>query len=301
MSIMNNFYKIMKWLIICSICICFIGCGDTKVDNPESKSYTFDEILWPSADGINVNSDNKVLIDYSNTSQGYFMAKTLTNDHSRIKIMVLNGDGKYTYDLNKDDAYEVFPLNLSDGTYTVKVYENIEDDAYALLFDTTFDVTLENEFVPYLYPNQVVDYDTNTLCLQKSFELVKDDKTELDRVQHIYTWVLDNIVYDWDKVEEVQGKYVLPVLDETYQEKKGICFDYAALMSAMLRVQHIPTKVVTGMVDEGYHAWIEVYIENMGWIKPHVYFNNGEWTTMDPTYDAMDQEYDGDYEIIYTY
>ena len=162
-------------------------------------------------------------------------------------------------------------------------------------------MTLENEFVPYLYPNQVVDYDTNTLCLQKSFELVKDDKTELDRVQHIYTWVLDNIVYDWDKVEEVQGKYVLPVLDETYQEKKGICFDYAALMSAMLRVQHIPTKVVTGMVDEGYHAWIEVYIENMGWIKPHVYFNNGEWTTMDPTYDAMDQEYDGDYEIIYTY
>lgn len=301
MAIMNSFYKILKWLIICCTCICFIGCGDTKVDNPESKSYTFDEILWPSADGVNVNSDSKVLIDYSNSAQGYFMAKTLTEDHARIKIMVLKGEEKYTYDLNKDNTYEVFPLNMSDGSYTVKVYENIQDDAYALLFDTNFEVTLENEFVPYLYPNQVVDYDTNTLCLQKSFELVKDDKTELDRVQHIYSWVIDNVVYDWDKVDEVQGKYVLPVLDEIYQEKKGICFDYAALMSAMLRVQHIPTKVVTGMVDEGYHAWIEVYIENMGWIKPHVYFNSGEWTTMDPTYDARDQEYKGDYEIIYTY
>jgi hypothetical protein len=299
---MNNIYKTLKMLAICCTLICLNGCGETNtVDNPESKSYTFEEILWPSADGTSVNSDSKVLIDYSNISQGYFMAKTLTSDHSRIKIMVLNGDGKYTYDLNKDDEYETYPLNMGDGTYTVKVYENISGDQYALLFDTTFDVTLEDEFLPYLYPNQVVDYNSETLCLQKSFELVKDDKTELERVQDIYTWVLDNVVYDWDKVEEVQGKYVLPVLDEVYTEKKGICFDYAALMSAMLRVQHIPTKVVTGMVDEGYHAWIEVYIENMGWIKPHVYFNSGEWTTMDPTYAAQGQEYDGDYDIIYTY
>ena len=212
---MNNIYKALKMLVICCTLICLNGCGETNtVDNPESKSYTFEEILWSSADGTSVNSDSKVLIDYSNISQGYFMAKTLTSDHSRIKIMVLNGDGKYTYDLNKDDEYETYPLNMGNGTYTVKVYENISGDQYALLFDTTFDVTLEDEFLPYLYPNQVVDYNSETLCLQKSFELVKDDKTELERVQDIYTWVLDNVVYDWDKVEEVQGKYVLPVLDE---------------------------------------------------------------------------------------
>ena len=55
------------------------------------------------------------------------------------------------------------------------------------------------------------------------------------------------------------------------------------------------------MVDEGYHAWIEVYIDNMGWIKPHVYFKRCEWTTMDPTYAAMNEEYKGPYDMKYTY
>ena len=290
----------LKIILCLSVITLFFGCGDEKVENKESKSYSFDEILWTS-EGDLTKSDNKVMIDYSHTDQGYIMAKSLTSDHNRLKVMLVKDDSKYTYDINKDFEYEIYPLNMGDGTYTIKAYENVESDQYALLFSFDVDVTLENEYIPFLYPNQVVDYNGSTLCLEKSFELVKDDKTDLDRVQHIYQWVLDNVEYDWDKVEEVQGKYVLPVLDDIYNTGKGICFDYAAIMAAMLRVQHIPTKVVTGMVSEGYHAWIEVYIENMGWIKPHVYFNSGEWTTMDPTYDAMDQPYDGDYSIKYTY
>lgn len=294
--IKHPFFKIVTILFLLLECF---GC-DKKVDNIESHSYTFNEILWCQSGDI-TKEDNKVLIDYSNASEGYILAKTKTSDHSRLKVMILKDDSKYTYDLNKDLEFESFPLNMGDGTYNVKVYENIQDDEYGLLFSEDIEVSLDNEFVPFLYPNQVVDYDSSTKCIEKSFELVKDDTTDLDRVDHIYHWVLDNVTYDWDKVEEVQGKYVLPVLDDIYDEGKGICFDYAAIMAAMLRVQHIPTKVVTGMVSEGYHAWIEVYIENMGWIKPHVYFNSGEWTQMDPTYDAMNREYDGDYSIKYTY
>ena len=274
------FLKIITCISLFLLCV---GCNKNSSENIESKSYTFSEILWPKAEGILFESNDKVLIDYSNASLGYIMAKTLTNDHKRIKIMILKDDEKYTYDLNKDLEYETFPLNMANGKYIIKAYENVENDQYSLLFSFDIDVSLENEFAPFLYPNQVVDYDENTLCISKSFELVKDDTTDLARVEDIYKWVLESVTYDWDKVEEVQGKYVLPVLDDVYTDGKGICFDYAAIMAAMLRVQHIPTKVVTGMVSEGYHAWIEVYIENMGWIKPHVYFNSGEWTTMDPT------------------
>ena len=38
----------------------------------------------------------------------------------------------------------------------------------------------------------------------------------------------------------------LPSVDETLKTKKGICFDYAALMTAMLRSQGIPTKLEIG-------------------------------------------------------
>ena len=292
------FLKIITCISLFLLCV---GCNKNSSENIESKSYTFSEILWPKAEGILFESNDKVLIDYSNASLGYIMAKSLTNDHKRIKIMIVKDDEKYTYDLNKDLEYETFPLNMANGKYIIKAYENVENDQYSLLFSFDIDVSLENEFAPFLYPNQVVDYDENTLCISKSFELVKDDTTDLARVEDIYKWVLESVTYDWDKVEEVQGKYVLPVLDDVYTDGKGICFDYAAIMAAMLRVQHIPTKVVTGMVSEGYHAWIEVYIENMGWIKPHVYFNSGEWTTMDPTYDALKQDYDGDYSIKYVY
>ena len=292
------FLKIITCISLFLLCV---GCNESNTENAESKSYTFSEILWPEASGELIQSDDRVLIDYSNVSLGYIMAKTLTSDHNRIKIMIVKDDEKYTYDLNKELEYETFPLNMDSGEYTIKAYENVENDQYSLLFSFDVEVILENEFIPFLYPNQVVDYDEDTLCISKSFELVKDDKTELDRVEDIYKWVLANVTYDWDKVEEVQGKYVLPVLDDVYTNGKGICFDYAAIMAAMLRVQHIPTKVVTGMVSEGYHAWIEVYIENMGWIKPHVYFNSGQWTTMDPTYDALKQDYDGDYSVKYIY
>lgn len=292
--------KFLKWIILVCSCVCLCNCTE-KEDNPESKSYTFEEILWPSADGINVDSNQKVQIDYSNVAQGYFMVETLTAEHAKVKIQVTKNDEKYTYDLNKDNTYEVFPLNMGDGKYDVKVFENVSDDQYGLLMDTAFDVKLDDVFLPYLYPNQIVDYNKDTLCLEKSFVLTKDDKTDLQRVQHIFTWVVDTIVYDWDKVDAVQGKLVLPVLDTVYTEKKGICFDYAAMMAAMLRVQHIPTKVVTGMVEEGYHAWIEVYIDGMGWIKPHIYFKRDAWTRMDPTYVAMDSAYDGSYIEKYTY
>lgn len=302
MKISNTTKKIfMVLLTIFLLCGCSNSESNDGIENPVTPSRSIDEILWPSADRINVNSDDLVLVDYSNVNQGYIMAKTLYADHSKLKIQIINNDETYTYDIDKDDDYITYPLNMGDGNYTFKILENSSDSNYLLRFSFDVSVKLDNEYISFLYPNQIVDYDIDTLCITKSFELVKDDTTDLDRVESIYTWVLDNISYDWDKVEEVQGKYVIPILDEVYTDKKGICFDYAAIMAAMLRVQHIPTKVVTGMVDEGYHAWIEVYIENMGWIKPHIYFDSAEWTTMDPTYDATNKNYEGTYTNKYTY
>ena len=85
------------------------------------------------------------------------------------------------------------------------------------------------------------------------------------------------------------------------ENKKAICFDYAAIVTAMLRAQHIPTKLLTGTIDDGYHAWIEVYDEDEGWVKVDDDCVSGEWKTMDPTYDALNEKYEGEYKIIYSY
>ena len=58
---------------------------------------------------------------------------------------------------------------------------------------------------------------------------------------------------------------------------------------------------MTGYVEEGYHSWVEIYIDNIGWINPRVYFESNKWTLLDPTFDAMDNKYDGEYQIKYEY
>ena len=53
-----------------------------------------------------------------------------------------------------------------------------------------------------------------------------------------------------------------PDVDSVMAEKKGICFDYAALMASMLRSQGVPVKLVVGYTSQGvYHAWINVWSE----------------------------------------
>lgn len=72
-------------------------------------------------------------------------------------------------------------------------------------------------------------------------------------------------------------------MDETLSTKKGICFDYASLMVAMLRSQNIPTKLEVGYSGQVYHAWISVYLTELGWIDGIIKFDGKSWTLLDPT------------------
>ena len=108
-------------------------------------------------------------------------------------------------------------------------------------------------------------------------------KDLLEKVAAIYNYVVRTLSYDYDKAATVQSGY-LPNLDEVLRAKKGICFDYAALMTGMLRSQGIPCKLVIGYAGTVYHAWISVWSEDTGWIDSAIYFNGTTWQRMDPTF-----------------
>lgn len=97
----------------------------------------------------------------------------------------------------------------------------------------------------------------------------------------------------------------LPDVDDTLSTGTGICFDYAALTTAMLRSQDIPCKLQIGYSGDVKHAWIDVYIRGRGWVTKAVSFDGDTWKLMDPTFDANSdgdeaiQEYIGD-ESNYT-
>ncbi len=258
-----------------------------------TKKYTYEEILWPTQPGQLVYESNGYTIDYSNAEYGYISILSPSSD-SILKAQVSLGDTVYTYTLVSNE-YVIVPLQMGNGVYSIRLLKNKDGSTYVVSASTKIDIELVDETTAYLYPNQIVNYNKETQAIMKSFELTQEADSEIERVYEVYQYIIQNIDYDYDKAELAQTKFILPIIDETYLIEKGICFDYASLMSAMLRVQHIPTRVVTGYVEQGYHAWVEVYIKDTGWINPSVYFESELWGRVDPTFDSMGS-YDGDYQ-----
>ena len=234
--------------------------------------------------GVTVYANEKASVDASNLAEGYLMVKYTGGKSVRIKVQITkSGGATYTYDLNNTGAVETFPLTEGDGTYTVKVFENTTGTKYAQAFSTSVTMTLRNDFLPFLYPNQYVNYTMDAQTVAVGAQLCTGKTDDLAKVTAVFDWVVDSFTYDYDKAATVQSGY-LPVVDTVLAEKKGICFDYAAVMSAMLRSQNIPCKLIVGYAGTVYHAWINVYIDGVGWVDHLIYFNGEDWSMMDPTF-----------------
>lgn len=234
--------------------------------------------------GVTVYENKKASVDASNLSEGYVMVRYTGGKQVKIKVLITGENGvTYTYNLNNTGVAETFPLTEGNGRYSIKVYENTTGTKYALAFSTQVDLTLRNVFLPYLYPNQYVNYTADCNTVKKAAELTAGKTSDLDKVSAIYYFVTDNFTYDYDLAKTVQSGY-LPNVDQTLSTKKGICFDYAAVMASMLRSQNIPCKLVVGYAGTIYHAWIDVYIEGVGWVDKVIYFDGKSWTMMDPTF-----------------
>ncbi|MBQ3108080.1 MAG: transglutaminase domain-containing protein [Clostridia bacterium] len=223
-------------------------------------------------------------MDISNAKNGTIKVKYTGGGSSRIKVQLIK-TGTYNYDLNTKGKYEEFPLNMGSGSYTVKVMQNIGGNRYTAVYATSISVTLTTEYAPYLTSSQYVNYDKDTKVISKAKSLCKGKTSDLKKIDAIYDYVIDLLNYDTKKAKTVKSGY-LPNLDAIYNSKKGICFDYAAMLAAMLRSQGIPTRLVTGYVGkEGlYHAWNEVYTKETGWVSKVISFDGRRWKLMDPTF-----------------
>lgn len=240
--------------------------------------------IYPTvASGNRVKSNDQGTLDYSNTRDGYVMLKYNKATGKTIKAQV-EGPNKrvYTYKL-RAKKYEALPLTEGNGKYKISLLLNISGNSYAVAMSETIDVILSSQFAPYLRPNQYVNFKASTKVVKKAAKITKKCKTDLSKVKKVYKYVIKTFKYDKKLAKNVKAGY-LPNLNKVYKKKKGICFDYAAVMTAMLRSQGVPTKLVIGYTGNAYHAWINVYSKKKGWIAGAIYFNGKKWKLMDPTF-----------------
>lgn len=242
--------------------------------------------IYPTiASGQQVKSNDQGTLDYSNSSDGYIMLKYNKATNKTIKAQVIGPNKRtYTYTL-RAKKYEALPLTEGNGQYKILLLLNISGNSYATAMSETIDVALSSQFAPYLRPNQYVNFKASTKVVKKAAKITKGAKTDLAKVKKVYKYVIKTFKYDKKLAKTVKVGY-LPNLNKVYKKRKGICFDYAAVMTAMLRSQGVPTKLVIGYTGNAYHAWINVYSKKKGWIAGAIYFNGKKWKLMDPTFAA---------------
>ncbi len=249
---------------------------EIEIDPP----YTILELIH---DGIAEKKNNKAIVDYSHIEDGYFMFQRIHETEHRYKVLVKGGGKTYQYNIDTGDWY-AFPLSEGDGNYSVQIMENVSGTKYANVLQVSFKAKLLDPFSPFLRPNLNVNYVDAPNTMAKGAELTADCEGPLSKVDAIYTFVIENIGYDRILAATVQTGY-LPDLDRVLSRKRGICYDYASLMTAMLRSQRVPTKLVFGYVGKLYHAWISVWVDEVGWVEA-IYFDGKSWQRMDPTFAA---------------
>ncbi|MBQ9300785.1 MAG: hypothetical protein IJ214_09760 [Clostridia bacterium] len=245
------------FLAVALLAVTLLLCGTALADNT----------VWP-ATGQDVKKNGKMKLDVSYTSNGYFMAAVQSKNKHKLKLRVVKSGETLTYDLNGNGDYEVFPLQLGNGKYEISLYENVSGKKYSQEGKVTISVSLKASTIPFLGPNQYVNYTRASEAVAKAADICagKSGKEAFDAV---CGFMKSGFVYDYVKAVTIKAG-VLPDIDGSYKKKMGVCQDLAAIMACMLRTQGIPSKLMIGYADKQYHAWTVTVI-------------NGEEVFYDPT------------------
>ena len=103
--------------------------SDTGGSRPNTPT-----IYEPEAPQTEILGGEPLIIDISNTSQGYVMAR-YTGSAAKANVQITGPDGiHYKYFLAPSDSFTSLPLSSGDGTYQIDGYENISGNQYAVLF-----------------------------------------------------------------------------------------------------------------------------------------------------------------------
>jgi len=183
----------------------------------------------------------------------------------------------------------VLPMNLGQGTYEFKVLQKMPDGKGMAIVEASSVLNTEiDEKLIYTSSTMEINFDASKFAIP-SYKKLTDGLEENDAINKVYEDVVNNYTYDYDKMKAVVSKTIVdyrPVIDEIYEIKKGICYDYSAVLGGALRSQGVPVKLCKGYVvdTEVYHAWNEILVD-------------GKWIVVDSTADAAYAEAGAPYKF----
>lgn len=211
---------------------------------------------WPASPGKSVKKNGKLQVDVANINDGYFQAALRQSTSKKMKLRVKKGSETLTYDLNGKAQYEVFPLQLGSGKYEITLYENVSGKKYSAAGTVSVQVKFKDPEVCFYYPNQQVNYTQKTAAVAEADRLC-EGKNNQQTFDTVCNFMKKSFVYDYMKAINIKAG-ILPDIDTAWNKHMGICQDLSAIMCCMLRTQGLPARLMIGMADRNYHAWVVV-------------------------------------------
>lgn len=186
--------------------------------------------------------------------------------------MFLTEDNSLSKAINSSEIYS----ELSDKIILPFKYDLNEIMLNILnpIFDTFKGLGVRN--VTYLYNGVTIDEATKSRSDIREFaiESTSDLKSSYDKAKKLYDDIIDILEYDNEKSEDILENNFsnLSGAISAFENRKGICFDYASLYSVFAESIEIPTRIIVGKGFDGNewinHAWNEVYISELNkWIE----------------------------------
>lgn len=238
-------------------------------------------------------SRNGVDLDTSTASRGTLRLRYTDTGRPNLSLKLTDPSGtSYSFmNIRNDGSFDVFPLTGGSGRYRVQIGRQTADGRWAQVFNEEVNVTIADPLAPFLQSNTRVNFDAAPRTVAKARELTAGRTQVVDQVAAVFYFLVENFEYDFALAEAIMaGAIHHPVLDESLARGRGVCYDFAAIMVGMLRSQDIPSRLVFGFKGTVYHAWVDVYSEESGWINSILQLEGGEWRLLDPTIAATGGE-----------
>ncbi len=190
--------------------------------------------------------------------------------------------------------YSLVVSAASDELHIVSLQASCEDSADAYSFSFGADVPRTFSDDPERVKLFVTPREPSVVALKN--EVLKDAALKLKDWIALRNWVGDNIQYRYD--EDVYGvREYWQFGKETISLKTGDCEDFAILLCSLLRSAGYSADdvyVVIGKNAEGYHAWVKINLDTIGWynLEPQ---ENG-WATLVGDFLTL-----SDYQALYQF
>ena len=210
----------------------------------------------------------------------YSLSFTFSNDvnHHYFKCKCLPGNDQRQHILSnkvKIDA-DFFSYTI-DGLNNPVIYGYKEQNHNSLHIH--IDSLVQVDWSNYDKDTKFLDLftlDTKLTKWNPDFEILCQNLPESDYEK---ACILSKRVYEYMNYEK-NSTTINTSAYEAFQNKKGVCQDYAHILIALLRRCGIPSRYVAGVLSKQSltHAWVEFYANN-------------RWYGLDPTNDLLIDDY----------